>query len=1205
MRINAEYKKIAVLGVLIIFVLTTVLAGKGVFEKDIQTSVSYGSDEQIVDSQNNGRDEEQVAEIRECIEAGLEYLNQTQHPDGGWAANYGKNTNMVGGALRAFVDYNATDPRWQDAIEGAVRFLRFCWHDPDDYNSQSDKDRYGGVINNDVFHPTYTHGTMYSQGAATAALIDYYFHTRDLSILPYINASVDLIVRSQNTPYKPNTMGGPRSQGGWRYEPWTTSSDTSLSGWNMHAIILAESSGIYDVPDWAFEYSERWLQSCSSGSGYGYSGAYTSNTNTAVGTYCMLLMGKGNEGHVQGALNSIKGWGPTYRPTSFYYTYHATIAMYLVGGQEWKDWYEEVADMLMGNQNQDGSWNGEYGVIWGTAMAINTLNLGINKPNEVTLEPQKGEDDKEDDMVKMVQPEHTVTYNITVGSSLGFVENPLSRPYEEKDTIELTVSDPLPGWTAELDTPNTEDDGEIQPDGSRLWWVKLNMRETDNVTLRVTAPPLGKVSEPCVVYVIARLTNEYGITQDKIATVSILDIDVNFDLDFIADKDEFTGLKMGTIAPGERKIYHAEVHNNGNVNDTYDIKLAFPSNWGVMFDDSTDICNVTLGKKGGSHNVKVINITVEAPITAKQGERIDLTITGTSRMYNSLGLGTLRRSDTLSLTITGLPEIEISCEDDVQHVDPGQIVEFEITVKNNYDSALDIVFSFTGTGTVVNSENVLSEEWSAAFSADNNNIEIKSSDVKKITFQVAAPTYVRAGIRTVIKINAIGYDDFSRDYEATPISVTAISNLVSKISTIATPTTQTCAPGGDVDYIVRILNQGNGDEIVDTKVIDMPLSWSSEFNVSSVVLGPYMNGSIRLTIMLPESALADANPATEEFDPYNIGLNFTSRDKTLNYGETRYVKLYVERKSNFIISTETSEKNAPPQSECDFICKVENAGNAFDEVKLVFDYDSGNENMDLEWKAYFPFISLTQKIESITKMTSLNFTNIVDLRGRDAGVLYVPTEDTPPDELLIKLGVGDVVYVGMRIEVPVNKREGQFDFSVLAVREGDVEPEDNTERFKIIIIMPDLKLDEVLGITHTSLEIGTIASFVVRVKNIGALTANDVGLSLYIDNKEVDSQILPRLGGTNERDSLDSKICTFVWTVTSGDHDIRVAVDPDNELVEENEDNNVIETTINVGQEGIFGFTSDSAPMIAFIIILIGLMACAVVYVVRHYQTRY
>ncbi len=1194
------YKRIIVLGFLFSFMFATILAGKGIFEESSQAHV-YGEGAELKSYKGTRpMDEDEVAEIKESIEAGLEYLNETQHADGGWVDSYGKNTNMIGSCLRAFVDFNATDPRWQDAIEGAVRFLRFVWHDPADYNSQNDKDRWGGMLLNDKFHPTYTHGEMYQQGSACASLIDYYFHTRDISILPYINESVDMVVRAQNTPHKPASLGGPRSQGGWRYTPTHTSSDTSLSGWNMHAVILAESSGIYDVPDYTFEYSERWLDHCASGSGYGYSGAYTSYTNTAVGTYCMLLMGKGDKPSVQGALNSIRGWGPTYNINQFYYTYHASIAMYLVGGQEWQDWYAEVSDALMSSQNADGSWNGEYGMVWGTAMAINTLNLGINKPNDVVVEPQKDPNTgEEDDMVKMVQPEHTVTYNITVGSALGFVENPLSQAYEEADKIELSITDPLPGWSAELDTPSNDDDGLEQPDGSKLWWVELKMHETDNVTLSVTAPPLGKVSEPCVVSVIARLTNEYGVTQDKLATVSILDIEVDFDLEFLADKDEFTGYKIGEIAPGERKIYHAELHNMGNVNDTYDVTLSYPSNWKVMFDDGTDKYNTSLGKKGAADSV-IINITVEAPITASKGERVDITITAISQMYNSLGLGTLRRSDNLLLTVTGLPAIVVVCEDDSKHIDPGSIVEYELIITNNYESSLDVIFSFTGAGDIVNSLQIFDEKWSAGF--QTNNFEIMSRDIKKIKFQIAAPNHAVAGIRKVIEIRATGYDNFGMEFPASSISVTGISNLVSKLSGSVVPPSLNCDPGKEVDYQVNIVNEGNGDEIVDLAIVDLPLGWDYQFINSSMVLGPYMNGSTWVTIQVPSNAMWDANPETPGQDPYKIGINYSSREKILGYGDTKYVDLYVNKKANFMVISDIVEKDAPPRSECDFIFEVKNIGNAIDDVKLNISFAD-----ILDWNIYFPFISLNRKIESLTKLEPINFNGTINLINGDVNVLYVPsTSDLASiNDLNIRMDVGDSLYIGVRVEVPEEKKEGYFDFSIKALRDGDVYPADNVENFKITIIMPDLRLDNATGIAHTPLEVGKVASFTAKVRNTGVLTAEDISVSLYVDNKEVDTRLLPRLSGTKEKEDGGVKIVTFVWPVTSGKHEIRIAIDPDNEIVEESEGNNIIEKNINVKESTWaerLGINEESTPWIVFFIILAGMTAAGTVYAVNHFK---
>jgi len=1186
------YGKMVVISLLVLFLGSTLLAGKGVLEKKSYVNVSH--DFEVEDAST--RDNYDLEHVRAAIERGLEYLNTTQAPDGGWAdTRYSKNCNTAGNALRSFVDYNSTDPRWQDAIEGTVRFLRYTWHDPLDYPAGQQRDRYGGMINNDRFHPQYTHGSMYSHGAATAALIDYYFHTQDISLLPYINASVEMIIRAQNTPQKPQTMGGPRSTGGWRYEPWTTSSDTSLSGWNIHAIVLAESSGIYDVPDYAFEYAEIWLDRCSSGSGFGYSGAHTSNTNTAVGTYCMYLLGKPDKASTKGGKQSILNWGPTSSISRHYFTYHATIAMYLAGGNEWKEWNEGVRKGLLDSQSQDGSWSGSYGQAWGTAMAINTLNLGISKPNEVALKPM--EDPKtgeEEPMVKLVEPEHTVTFNITVGSELGFVENPLSQPYEDKDKIELTISDPLPGWSAELDTPNTDGDGIKQPDGTRLWWVELGMKEMDNVTLSVTAPPLGKISEPCVVNLVAKLENEYGVTQAKIATISILDIDVDFNLEFLADKDEFTGHKVGSIAPGERKVFQAMLHNKGNVNDSYDISLVSPSNWKVMFDNSGEVWNLSLGKEGLIPDSAIINITIEAPITASKGEIVDITILGTSMMYGLLGLGSLKRADQLSLTITGLPAIVISCQEDNKHVDPGNTVKYEVFVINNFESTLEVTFSFFGTGTIIDSLQIFSHNWSGGF--PSKNFAIKSRERIKVIFHVGAPTYAIAGTRKVIEIGAIGYDNFGMEYEAQPISVTAIANLIARITAEAAPPSQNCYPGNHVNYTITVTNEGNGDDIADLQIYDLPLGWTYEFSSTSSYLDPFQEVSVELRIHVPENALADSDPSTPVMDPYRIGINITGREKALGYGETLYVNLLVEKISDLRLTTVSANKFASPRSVCDFIFRLDNMGNAVDVGILNITRDL----LDDDWKVYFPYLSLNRKMDSLSTLKAINFTGEIDVREFGRDILYIPQEDTY-ETLKLKLDVRDTIYIAVYVEIPEVSSGENVSFSVVALSEDESTIGDNIIDFTIEIIMPDLYIRE--EITSTSMSVGKIASFTAHVENKGDLVADDVSVTLFVDNKEVDTRMLPRV------DVGDRKLVTFVWPVSEGKHNIKVAVDPENVIAETDENNNVkyhpeVDVKSNKGVLGI-SMGSSSTPWIVFGLILIGLSGAAIAYSVHHFKHKY
>jgi squalene cyclase len=51
-------------------------------------------------------------------------------------------------------------------------------------------------------------------------------------------------------------------------------------------------------------------------------------------------------------------------------------ALYQKGGEGWQDYYRKMSDWLLGQQQRDGSWNGDgVGTIYGTSIALTILQL--------------------------------------------------------------------------------------------------------------------------------------------------------------------------------------------------------------------------------------------------------------------------------------------------------------------------------------------------------------------------------------------------------------------------------------------------------------------------------------------------------------------------------------------------------------------------------------------------------------------------------------------------------------------------------------------------------------------------------------------------------------------------------------------------------------------------------------------------------------
>ena len=70
------------------------------------------------------------------------------------------------------------------------------------------------------------------------------------------------------------------------------------------------------------------------------------------------------------------GSGPAVQAYYFYGHYYATQAMYLAGGDWWKEWWPRIRRDLVASQDDDGSWaDPQWGQPLGTSMALIIMQM--------------------------------------------------------------------------------------------------------------------------------------------------------------------------------------------------------------------------------------------------------------------------------------------------------------------------------------------------------------------------------------------------------------------------------------------------------------------------------------------------------------------------------------------------------------------------------------------------------------------------------------------------------------------------------------------------------------------------------------------------------------------------------------------------------------------------------------------------------------
>ncbi|MBT8037601.1 MAG: squalene--hopene cyclase [Verrucomicrobiae bacterium] len=289
------------------------------------------------------------AQVESIYTRGLRYLSNTQDAEGGWGGGSGGRPGVVGLCTLAFLAHGA-DPNhgpYAPQIKKSISLI---------LKKQAEgEDGYMGP-------------QMYDHGFATLALAECYGMVDDPRIAPALKKAVDLILKAQKN--------NPRH--GWRYSPTTRSSDTTVSGCQIVALLAARNAGI-PVPDTAIQKGLAYMKSCRSSSGsYGYTSKGSGRlTLTAIGSLCYSLAKKKDEaGYAKSTdflKKNIRNQDGTY---PFYFRYYMSQALFQANEELWQAWNKDNIRLLSAVQLPDGSFAGNHGNAYSTAGAL--LSLALN-----------------------------------------------------------------------------------------------------------------------------------------------------------------------------------------------------------------------------------------------------------------------------------------------------------------------------------------------------------------------------------------------------------------------------------------------------------------------------------------------------------------------------------------------------------------------------------------------------------------------------------------------------------------------------------------------------------------------------------------------------------------------------------------------------------------------------------------------------------
>jgi hypothetical protein len=305
--------------------------------------------------------------VRDSIKRGLAYLASRQDPQTGKFGNDAYSLAATSLSGMAFLSGGNLPGRGQYCknVEMAVRFIL---------------EQAAGQSGYIQYHAS----NMYSHGFAALFLAEVYGtmparFALQPKVLKALKRAVRLIEKCQ---------GG---AGGWNYEPvggQGNYADLSITVCQTNALRAARNTGIA-VDKRVVENAIKCVKSgqgtdggfcytVSPGQGRRSSGGGT--LGCTAGSVCVLIaLGAYEDNSAQLGLEYLRRQG---MPDGFlqygfffYGIYYISQAFFMSGEENWNKWWPLVTKSLMPRQQRDGSWQGEGGVEYGTAIALIVLQM--------------------------------------------------------------------------------------------------------------------------------------------------------------------------------------------------------------------------------------------------------------------------------------------------------------------------------------------------------------------------------------------------------------------------------------------------------------------------------------------------------------------------------------------------------------------------------------------------------------------------------------------------------------------------------------------------------------------------------------------------------------------------------------------------------------------------------------------------------------
>ncbi|MCU0799711.1 MAG: hypothetical protein MUC62_08580 [Candidatus Thermoplasmatota archaeon] len=685
---------------------------------------------------------------------------------------------------------------------------------------------------------------------------------------------------------------------------------------------------------------------------------------------------------------------------------------------------------------------------------------------------------------------------------------------------------------------------------------------------------------------------------------TILEPQLDFEISFLKlpstdPLDPFIGYKWDMVLPGSENKYEIMVQNKGCLNDSYNISLSEPmegSGWNWSFNETGSL-NATVSLTSpflvdeyGGISSTILTVMVRCPSNASAHQQMPISVMATSnRSEGGQMMDEVTKGDMLLIVVAAQSQFRFWTDEPVLYTDPSGAAEFILNISNTGNTDF-IMFMLSAS--------LSPSGWTISFPQEP--IPVACGETISVRLTIKAYIYERAG--TIYDLNVSCFPEGSNEQG----SMVRLRVIVSQVFEFAAEVLEkgdiVVDPGRWKWTSINVSNHGNGDDVLKLYDNDLPQGWSLEFHEN--IIDPGQNGTIREPI---EFALDHEGrliiygllraPQSAKSGWYKFNITIEGKGSSLKM----VIEVFVELPNTIRITGPNGEGSIslalPVTGWREVLIGVSNIGKRWD---LVGTSSSGID-MDLFGKGWsIEVLRIGRTSSPADRVATVDIRGPINISELDEGWEYVPA-DLPDNGtamfggLSLILGPNETAWFRLLFKAPGKDILHRFDRTDLTLAAVGRSGSSSTSMIiSISVLYPDITFlsDPVIsGRTAGSFLAGDTITVRSKLINTGDLPADDLNIVLIVDGiRSGDAEV------TITRNGTDFYLVELLFEAVVGRHEIRVEIDPDNQIVESADqfmdggenDNNVYETTINVERE-----KGPWSPNIWFMIILAAVIMVA------------